>query len=147
MIYDNIPRFIKDTGQFCNWCCEIRKGRKTKIPYNPSTKQRCQVNHLETFVDFQTAVDAVEDYDGIGIRVNDRIIGIDLDHCVVGEQFFRGHWRLFSTSTIPTSNSVQAIRAFVFLHLCRMAMCMTKLPTTSKRAMWKSTQQVLSTDL
>ena len=86
MNYDNIPHLIKDTGQFCCWRYELRKGRKTKVPYNPITRNRASVDKPETFVGFKTAIDAVANYDGIGIRVNGRIIGIDLDHCVVDGQ-------------------------------------------------------------
>ena len=88
MIYDNIPKFIKDTGQFCCWRYESRKGRKTKVPYNPITKNRASVDKPETFVGYKTAVGAAANYDGIGIRVNGRIIGIDLDHCVADGQMF-----------------------------------------------------------
>lgn len=82
MIYDNIPKLIKDTGQCCVWNYEERKGRKTKVPYNPITKNRASVDKPETFVDFGTAMNAVSNYDGIGIRVNNNQGAIDLDHCI-----------------------------------------------------------------
>ena len=58
MNYDNTPKFIKDTGQFCCWRYEKRKGRKTKVPYNSVTKCNACVDHPETFADYQTAVNA-----------------------------------------------------------------------------------------
>lgn len=82
MNYDNIPQLIKDTGQFCDWKYEQRKGRKTKVPYNALNHQKASVDKPETFVDFKTAVDAVSKYDGIGIRMNSNQGAIDLDHCI-----------------------------------------------------------------
>lgn len=82
MNYDNIPQLIKDTGQFCDWKYEQRKGRKTKVPYNALKSKKASVDKPETFVDFQTAVDAVSNYDGIGIRMNNNQGAIDLDHCI-----------------------------------------------------------------
>lgn len=82
MNYDNIPQRIKDTGQFCTWKYEQRKGRMTKVPYNPLTGQKASVDRPETFVDFKTAVNAANAHSGIGIRVTGQIIAIDLDHCI-----------------------------------------------------------------
>ncbi len=36
----------------------------------------------DTFADFNSAVSAMKNYDGIGIRVSGEIIAIDLDHCI-----------------------------------------------------------------
>lgn len=82
MNYDNIPLRIKDTGQFCTWKYEQRKERMTKVPYNPATGQKASVDMPETFADFKTAVNAANAYSGIGFRVTDQIIAIDLDHCI-----------------------------------------------------------------
>lgn len=82
MNYDNIPQRIKDTGQFCTWKYEQRKDRMTKVPYNPVTEQKASVDKPETFVDFNTAVNGANAYNGIGIRVTGQIIAIDLDHCI-----------------------------------------------------------------
>lgn len=40
MNYDNIPQRIKDIGQFCTWKYEQRKDCKTKVAYNPVTRQK-----------------------------------------------------------------------------------------------------------
>ena len=79
MIYDNLPQLIKDKGQCCVWNLEKRKSRNTKVPYNPITGNHAYVDNPETFVDFETVVKAVSNYSGIGIRVNGRIIGIDVN--------------------------------------------------------------------
>ena len=118
MIYDNIPKFIKDTGQFCNWRYETRKGSKTKVPYNPITKRNASVNAPETFADFETVVGAVENYDGIGIRVNGRIIGIDLDHCVADGKMFSWAKEIverFSDTYIEISPSGTGIRILALM--------------------------------
>lgn len=44
MNYDNIPKRIKDTGQFCTWKYEQRKDCMTKVPYNPVTGRKASVD-------------------------------------------------------------------------------------------------------
>ena len=61
---------------------EERKGNMTKVPYNLAIGYKAYVNKPETFTDFDTAVLALKDYDGLGIRVDGIIIAIDLDHCI-----------------------------------------------------------------
>ena len=80
---ENIPQFLKDNGQFCNWKYELRDGNQTKVPYTPGTTRRASVNDPSTFTAFETAASATG-YDGIGILVCGRIVGIDLDHCIEG---------------------------------------------------------------
>ena len=78
---EKIPQFLKAHGQFCNWKYELRDGNKTKVPYTPGTTRRANVSDPATFTAFETAASATG-YDGIGIRVHGRIVGIDLDHCI-----------------------------------------------------------------
>lgn len=118
MNYDKLPQHIKDTGQFCCWRYEFRKGKKTKVPYNPITGRKCQVDKPETFVDYQTAVNAVANYDGIGIRVNGRIFAIDLDHCIVNGELLP--WakeivELFKDTYIEISPSGTGLHIFGLL--------------------------------
>ena len=79
---ENIPQYLKDNGQFCNWQYELRDGNPTKVPYMPGTTRRASVNDPSTFKPFDVAV-AAKSYDGIGVRVCGKIVGIDLDHCIV----------------------------------------------------------------
>lgn len=79
---DNIPQRIKNTGQFYPWKYEQPKGHMTKVPYNPVVGQKASLDKPETFVDFKTAINAVNAYSGIGICVTGQIIAIDLDHCI-----------------------------------------------------------------
>ncbi len=78
---ESVPQFLKDNGRFCNWKYEQRRGRQTKVPYIPGTTRRASVDDLSTFTEFETAASATG-YDGIGICVCGRIVGIDLDHCI-----------------------------------------------------------------
>lgn len=79
---EKTPQFLKINGQFCNWKYELRKGNQTKVPYTPGTTRKANVNNPATFTDYDTAASATG-YDGIGVRVCDRLVGIDLDHCIV----------------------------------------------------------------
>lgn len=118
MIYDNIPQLIKDTGQCCVWKYEERKGRKTKVPYNPITGNRASVDKPETFVDFRTAVNAVSEYSGIGIRVTGRIIAVDLDHCIENGQLLPWAAEIvehFKNTYIEISPSGTGIRILVLI--------------------------------
>ena len=82
MNFDNIPQYVKDNAEFCCWRHETVYNKQTKVPYNPRTGVRANVTKPATFTDFITAVAASVNYSGIGIRVSNGIIGIDLDHCI-----------------------------------------------------------------
>ena len=78
----DIPKYLKENAKFCNWKYETRDGRLTKVPYNPHTNNKASVNNANTFTDFNSVVNGLDIYDGIGIRVDGKIIAIDLDHCI-----------------------------------------------------------------
>ena len=78
----DIPKYLKENAMFCNWKYETRDGRLTKVPYNPHTNNKASVNNTNTFTDFNSVVNGLDIYDGIGIRVDGKIIAIDLDHCI-----------------------------------------------------------------
>lgn len=82
MNFNNIPQYVKDNAEFCCWRYETVNNKQTKVPYNPRTGIRASVSEPSTFTDFTTAVAASSNYSGIGIRVSNGIIGIDLDHCI-----------------------------------------------------------------
>ena len=82
MNFNNIPQYVKDNAEFCCWRYETVKKKQTKVPYNPRTGRWASVSKPSTFTDFTTAVVASVNYSGIGIRVSNGIIGIDLDHCI-----------------------------------------------------------------
>lgn len=82
MNLENIPTYLKEYAPWCNWKKEKRKSRITKVPYNPKTGSRAYVDNPATFSDFESAVATMKNYYGIGIRVDQKIIAINLDHCI-----------------------------------------------------------------
>lgn len=79
--YDNLPPELRSIKTFCCWRYEKNKG---KVPYNPATGKRARINQPDTFKGFDSALAAVNDYDGIGFLVGSGICGIDLDDCFDG---------------------------------------------------------------
>ena len=80
----NIPQELKNNASFCVWKLEKRKGKPTKVPYDPRTGQLARTNDASTFADFGTAMKsyAMGGWDGIGYRVSEGIGAIDIDHCI-----------------------------------------------------------------
>jgi hypothetical protein len=64
----DIPKYLKENAKFCNWKYETHDGKLTKVPYNPHTNNKASVNNLNTFTDFNSVINALDNYDGIGIR-------------------------------------------------------------------------------
>ena len=114
---DKIPQYLKDHGQFCNWKYELRNGNKTKIPYISGTTRKANVSDPATFTTFETAAYATG-YDGIGVRVCDRLVGIDLDHCIVDRKILPWAQEIvdrFAVTYIEISPSGVGIRIFCLL--------------------------------
>ena len=114
---EKIPQFLKDTNQFCNWKYELRNGSQTKVPYTPGTTRKANVNSPATFTDFDAAASATG-YDGIGIRVCGRIVGIDLDHCIENGKLLPWAQAIvdrFGATYIEVSPSGTGIRIFCLL--------------------------------
>ena len=80
----NIPQELKNNASFCLWKLEKRRGKPTKVPYNPKNGQLAKTNDPSTFADFGTAMKAyaMGGWDGIGYRVSEGIGAIDIDHCI-----------------------------------------------------------------
>lgn len=79
--YNNIPQYLKTNNRFCCWLYELRKGHKTKVPYDPVTRSRASPDNPSTFWDFATAMQAVDIFDGLGFLVGNGVGAIDVDHC------------------------------------------------------------------
>lgn len=79
--YDSLPHILINHNRFCCWRYEQRDGRKTKVPYNPVTRNRAKSDDPNTFCDFATAIDAAVNFNGIGFLVGDGVCAIDLDDC------------------------------------------------------------------
>lgn len=109
----NIPQYLKENASFCNWGYGNRDGNLTKVPYNPKTGSRASVNDNNTFTDFETVIEKVNNYDGIGIKVDGRIIAIDLDHCIENGKlcsWAEGIVSRFNNTYIETSPSGTGLR-------------------------------------
>lgn len=114
---DEIPQYLKENGQFCNWKYELRDSNKTKVPYTPGTTRRASVSYPATFAAFDTAA-SVAGYDGIGVRVCDRLVGVDLDHCIVDGKILPWAQEIvdrFTSTYIEISHSGAGIRIFCLL--------------------------------
>ena len=115
--FEKISQYIKDNGRFCNWRYELRDGSQPKVPYMSGTKRKANVDDPTTFVAFDTAASATG-YDGIGIRVSDNIVGIDLDHCIEGGKLLPWAQEIvdrFNITYIEISPSGTGIRIFCLL--------------------------------
>lgn len=82
MTLDTIPASLRETGLYCCWNYEKRGGRLTKVPYNPRTGNRASSTNPATFAPLSEALEAVGDYDGIGVGVFGDLGAIDIDHCI-----------------------------------------------------------------
>jgi len=73
--YENIPEELKQLPQ---WVCH-----RNKIPFNPITGAPAKAGHQDTWASFDDAVNAPDNYDGIGFEFNNNgIVGIDLDKVI-----------------------------------------------------------------
>ena len=82
---DRIPDNLKK-GRYCTWkyCDRGPEVKPAKVPYNPKTGMSLDVtkpaefgSYNEAFVGYRAG-----GYDGIGIRVDRGLVGIDIDHCI-----------------------------------------------------------------
>jgi len=81
----NLPQELQTSGHFCVWKLEQgTNGRMTKIPYNPQTGRLAKSNDVNTFTDFDTAVETAESgqYSGVGLGIFDDVCAIDIDNCM-----------------------------------------------------------------
>jgi len=70
--------------QWVCWRKEQRKGKLTKVPYNPLTRRWAESDNPQTWATYAQAVQAQRAgrYDGIGYMFHRDYTGVDLDHCV-----------------------------------------------------------------
>ena len=85
MQYANVPEQLKAFPRWVTYKIEHKDGRKTKIPYNPTTGERAKAGQPQTWGRFEEAVSALNTgkYDGIGFEFHkDGFVGIDFDNCI-----------------------------------------------------------------
>lgn len=79
-MYEKLPNKMKQNAPFCLWRKRKHKGQVKKIPYQINGK--CLSSKERThFSPFDTVIEKVSEYDGIGIGVFDGFCAIDIDHC------------------------------------------------------------------
>jgi len=76
-----IPSALRDLRRWLCWREEERGGDLTKVPYDAKTGRPASSTDASTWTDFDTALTASNDYDGLGIALGDGLTGVDLDHC------------------------------------------------------------------
>src|SRR4051812_2154588 len=80
---DGIPDYLKKRRQWIVWKLEKRKGKLTKVPYNPWSFERASSTDLMTWEEFDRALAAYKaaGFDGIGFMFcsADPFVGIDFD--------------------------------------------------------------------
>lgn len=79
--YQNLPAELRQNGLFCLWRREDQKGRLTKVPYK-TNGYRARSTEKADFVNFETAMRYVKNYNGIGLGIFDGYCAVDIDHCV-----------------------------------------------------------------
>ena len=77
---------IRDLHQWVCWRSEERNGKRTKVPYSPTTGVRARSDDPETWGALAEAREAARqrDYNGIGLvfTASDSFCGVDLDGCL-----------------------------------------------------------------
>lgn len=66
-----------------NWKLEEKDGKFDKIPKRSNGQGNAKPNDPTTWSTFEEVDNAKANYSGIGIMLNDKLLGIDLDHCIV----------------------------------------------------------------
>ena len=87
--FNAIPEEMKKLPNWVCWRWQQRNGKKTKMPYNPTTGNYAKSNDPATWADFQT-VKGQTAYDGIGFMLSSSpFVGIDIDHCIIDGKISR----------------------------------------------------------
>lgn len=84
-MYEILPHELKQDGQFCLWRYEKRGDKPTKVPYQ-ANGCKARSNDKKCFTDFNSAVKASADFDGIGLGIFGNLCAVDIDHCVTDGQ-------------------------------------------------------------
>ena len=80
-MYEQLPNSLKVNGVFCMWKYEMQKGKKSKVPYQ-ANGYRAKSNDIDCFTTFYRAINAIDNFDGIGLGVFNEYSAVDIDHCV-----------------------------------------------------------------
>ena len=81
-MFEKIPAELKAVP---NWVCwrllpDAERGKPRKVPYDPRSGKAAASNDPSTWCDFDTAVSAAGDYNGVGFMFgNSPYFGVDID--------------------------------------------------------------------
>ena len=80
-MYDNIPFELKELNRWVLYRLywDERRGKYDKKPFNARTGGMAQSNNPNTWCDYETALQVVDLYDGLGFMLGDGIFGVDID--------------------------------------------------------------------
>ncbi len=92
-IFETIPPELRSLSHWVLWRLETRDGKETKVPYQAmSPSIRAKPNDPSTWSDFETALQAAPQADGIGFMAGKEpsgIILLDMDHCITDGELAR----------------------------------------------------------
>ena len=81
MNYNNIPIELRELNRWVlyrlTW--DSNRGKYDKKPFNARTGGFAQSNNPNTWCDYETAINVVDLYDGLGFMLGDGIFGVDID--------------------------------------------------------------------
>ena len=118
---EKIPKQLK-LESFMLWCYEVRKGKKTKPPFNPNSGLRADVTDPSQWSDYETAINVHQSgrYRSNGISVvvhpDSELVGLDLDHCIVDGKFSEKTQEILNgvCSYSEISPSGEGVRIFLY---------------------------------
>ena len=80
-MYDNIPIELKEQNRWVLYRLywDEKRGKYDKKPFNARTGGMAQSNNPNTWCDYETALQVVDLYDGLGFMLGEGIFGVDID--------------------------------------------------------------------
>ena len=78
---NNIPIELKELNRWVLYRLywDEKRGKYDKKPFNARTGGMAQSNNPNTWCDYETALQVVDLYDGLGFMLGDGIFGVDID--------------------------------------------------------------------
>lgn len=91
MNYNNIPIELRELNRWVlyrlSW--DSSRGKYDKKPFNARTGGYAQSNNPNTWCDYETAINVVDLYDGLGFMLGDGIFGVDIDGVELNDSVVR----------------------------------------------------------
>ena len=89
--YRYIPKELKDMNRWVLYRLSFdeNRGKYDKKPFNARTGRFAQSNNPNTWCDYETAINVVDLYDGLGFMLGDGIFGVDIDGVELNDSVVR----------------------------------------------------------